>query len=379
MTVDDYVLSLGENHTPTILNLYVDAAHLEDSPNESLNCQIAATKAAGAILMLTIEPWDGLHTIDSVVTTYLARLCRDINDAGVGVFVRFAHEMNGGWYPWGARPGEYRDTYRAVAAAVKAAAENTAMVWAPNTGMGYPYNGAGKYLPTDTEGSRFKQMDTNRDGVLDRDDDPFAPYYPGDDVVDWIGVSLYSKRNNRESDDEANKAAERGLLNKYINNPGTEYNLYELYAKEKNKPLMIAETASAFYPDFPEGDGEVAIKRQWWRQFWSPETLNEYPLLKVRPPSLPSSQDLSLTMKRQPCGSNSLKLPTPVRSATTPSRAKRRSLMHFSKTRGKRTPSPFSTARRRTYPAGQVDVRAPSQVTTMEMENRTRRRAWRRV
>lgn len=328
MTTDDYVLSLGENRAPTILNVYFDAAHLEGGLNEPLNCQIAAAKAAGAILMLTIEPWDGLHKIDSVVTTYLARLCRDINDAGVGVFVRFAHEMNGDWYPWGARPGEYRDTYRAVAAAVKAAAENTAMVWAPNTGVGYPYDGAGKYLPTDTEGSRFKQMDTNRDGVLDEHDDPFGPYYPGDDVVDWIGISLYSKRDNRESDDRANKMDKRGPLNMYINNPGTKFNIYEIYAKGKNKPFMIAETASAYYPDFPEGDGEVEVKRQWWRQFWSPETLKDYPLLKVlplSPLSSPPLQSRQLTHPvRQPSGSNSPKPRTRAKCATTRSRGSRR-------------------------------------------------------
>jgi hypothetical protein len=36
-------------------------------------------------------------------------------------------------------------------------------------------------------------MDTNGDGVLDNSDDPFTPYYPGDDMVDWVGISVYSK------------------------------------------------------------------------------------------------------------------------------------------------------------------------------------------
>lgn len=66
------------------------------------------------------------------------------------------------------------------------------MVWAPNTAVGYPFNGAGKYLPN-ADDPRFRQMDTNGDGKVDNADDPFAPYYPGDDVVDWVGISLYSK------------------------------------------------------------------------------------------------------------------------------------------------------------------------------------------
>jgi hypothetical protein len=36
-------------------------------------------------------------------------------------------------------------------------------------------------------------LDTNGDGQLTQADDPYAPYYPGDDFVDWIGLSLYYK------------------------------------------------------------------------------------------------------------------------------------------------------------------------------------------
>ena len=28
--------------------------------------------------------------------------------------------------------------------------------------------------------------------VFDKFDDPYAPYYPGDDVVDWVGITVYS-------------------------------------------------------------------------------------------------------------------------------------------------------------------------------------------
>ena len=33
-------------------------------------------------------------------------------------------------------------------------------------------------------------MDTNGDGVVDNLDDPYAPYYPGDTSVDWVGMSV---------------------------------------------------------------------------------------------------------------------------------------------------------------------------------------------
>ena len=59
--------------------------------------------------------WYGAD-IDDLVT----RL-RAWNDSGVGVFVRFAHEMNGSWYAWGQQPTAYAAAFRRVAAAVRAA------------------------------------------------------------------------------------------------------------------------------------------------------------------------------------------------------------------------------------------------------------------
>lgn len=35
------------------------------------------------------------------------------------------------------------------------------------------------------------ELDTNGDRVIDMRDDMYSPYYPGDDVVDWVGMSLY--------------------------------------------------------------------------------------------------------------------------------------------------------------------------------------------
>ncbi|KAA8910095.1 glycoside hydrolase superfamily [Sphaerosporella brunnea] len=280
MSIDDYVNALGVTRAPVIINIYFDIEQI-NIVNNPLNCQIAAARAAGAILMLTVEPWGGLNVVNSTATTQLGQLCRDINDAGMPVLVRFAHEMNGDWYPWGQRPGEYRDAFRAVASAVKAAAPNSAMVWAPNTGVGYPYAGAGKYYPTDTKSSAFSQMDTNQDGRIDEKDDPFTPYYPGDDVVDWIGVSLYSKRDNGRADQYANILSDRSSVKKYITSPNTNFNLYQKFAEAKNKPFMIAETAAAYYPNFPKGNGEVALKQNWWRQFWSADALNTFPLLKA--------------------------------------------------------------------------------------------------
>ncbi|KAI5820278.1 glycoside hydrolase superfamily [Pyronema omphalodes] len=281
-SLDDYTQSLG-GRGPTIVNLYFNWEHL-GGLNEPLNCHIAAVKAAGAVLMLTIEPWQGLGSdvISDEKVEEMAKLAREINNAGVGLFVRFAHEMNGDWYPWGANPKQFTAAFSKISKAIKAATKNTLMVWAPNTGVGYPFRGAGKYFPS-ADSEQYKQMDTNQDGALDANDDPFTPYYPGDDVVDWVGISLYSKRENSKPTELANTVADRTSLQTYITNPNADksFDIYTKFVKEKGKPFMIAETGASFYPGYPVGDGDVAVKRNWWRQFWSPETRELYPLLKA--------------------------------------------------------------------------------------------------
>lgn len=69
--------------------------------------------------------------------------------------------------------------------AVKALAPATVVVWAPNLGSGYPFGQTANIASTD-----LAVLDTNKNGQLDAGDDPYTPYYPGDDYVDWIGLSV---------------------------------------------------------------------------------------------------------------------------------------------------------------------------------------------
>lgn len=69
--------------------------------------------------------------------------------------------------------------------AVKAIAPDAALVWAPNLGNGYPYGETNVANATE-----LAALDTNGNGQLDTGDDPFGPYYPGDNYVDWIGLSI---------------------------------------------------------------------------------------------------------------------------------------------------------------------------------------------
>ncbi len=53
---------------------------------------------------------------------------------------------------------------------------DSAMLWAPNSGAGYPFEG-GAYCAV--EAAKNFLLDTDGDGVLDMSDDMYTPYYPG--------------------------------------------------------------------------------------------------------------------------------------------------------------------------------------------------------
>src|SRR5215218_7017581 len=131
---------------------------------------------AGRLPMMTWEPWN--HTTPSAnpyslpaiaageFDAYLSAQGKALAAVGAPVAVRFGHEMNGSWYPWGQgvdgnTAEDYVAAYRHVHDVIAAAgASNVVWVWSPIT-------------------------------VISRPDVPLAPLYPGDDYVDWVGLSVY--------------------------------------------------------------------------------------------------------------------------------------------------------------------------------------------
>src|SRR5205823_13767123 len=92
-------------------------------------------------------------------------------------------------YSWSQDPLAYVSAFRRLAEAVHRTAPETAMLWAPNYGGGYPFKGGSFAAVPGT--AAYAALDTNHDGVVDQLDDPYAPYYPGDAAVDWVGMTIY--------------------------------------------------------------------------------------------------------------------------------------------------------------------------------------------
>ena len=134
--------------------------------------------------ILSWEPWDYTagpnqpgYKLSEIANgrydTYVRSWARGIAALRYPVVLRFAHEMNGFWFPWGEqangnRPGEYVKAWRHVHDVFAAAgATNVAWLWSPNV----TYPGA----------------------------TPLAGLYPGDAYVDWIGLSGYYGTEGRTS------------------------------------------------------------------------------------------------------------------------------------------------------------------------------------
>ncbi|MFC3767073.1 stalk domain-containing protein [Paenibacillus sp. GCM10012303] len=161
---------------------------------------VSNAKEADGALQIAWQPLNGLDSVQD--DSYLRKWAQDAKAAGIPIFLRFAGEMNGDWTPWTDDPATYIEKFRTVASVMHSEAPNVAMVWSP--GDVPRYN-------------------------MDR-------YYPGDEYVDWVGVSLYTEpysHGNPEVSMEATTPIER--LDE----------LYRLYADRK--PVMLSESAVAHY------------------------------------------------------------------------------------------------------------------------------------
>ncbi|HEY8753408.1 MAG TPA: glycosyl hydrolase [Arthrobacter sp.] len=135
--------------SPSMVLFYED--FLQAPPINEMN----AVRARGAVPLVTWEPWAWGGGLDQPAYS-LNRITAGDFDAritqwgqalaawGQPVQLRFAHEMNGNWYPWaegvnGNQPGDYVQAWRHVHDVVAATgASNVSWVWSPNV----PYFGS---------------------------------------------------------------------------------------------------------------------------------------------------------------------------------------------------------------------------------------------
>jgi hypothetical protein len=228
-----------------------------------------STNDVGATPILTLEPFQPHVFLDwkpgSKAYEATKIFAQGAGAWGKPLFVRFAHEMNGSWYPWaewtdlnqnmqrdageetGFTAENYRQSYRNMASMFRKYAPNVALIWCPNSGL----LGGGKR-------------------------DVFRPFYPGDDVVDWVGIDIYERGwsmpmpgaklwggqfahnlTHDMTDDAATKENE-------------SVNFYLLYGQWKKKPIMICETGAtlSYRTDLPVAQ-RAQMTRDWKIGYWN--------------------------------------------------------------------------------------------------------------
>lgn len=119
----------------------------EDFASPPPIAEFAAVRRRGARPIVTWEPWlcrgrarnvssEPFHFIvEGRYDAYLRRWADELRDFGSTVYVRFAHEFNGTWYPWSSAAGtsasEYTAAWRYLHALFAAhGAANVRWVWA---------------------------------------------------------------------------------------------------------------------------------------------------------------------------------------------------------------------------------------------------------
>ncbi len=280
-SLEEYAEKLG--HRPSVAVSFSDLP-LSDADEDDVRAAADQVRGNGGSLLLTLEPHGGLASVTPEVAEGLATFLAEINGEGVPVIVRFAHEMNGSWYEWGQQPTAYIEAFRIVADALHAGAPGSATMWAPNNAGGYPFTG-GK-ASAEPGSADFALLDTDGDGTLTIADDAYAPYYPGDDVVDWVGMSLYHWGSTypwgeNELPEEGKFAAQlTGTYNGLAGDETAAPDFYQTYAVDHEKPLAIPETAALVVPG-GDTEQELAIKRAWWQQVLSEDNATRFPQLKM--------------------------------------------------------------------------------------------------
>jgi hypothetical protein len=191
---------------------------------------------SGVIPSIRILPWsdydkyDKKYSLRKIVNgdfdEKLEKWAKDLEATGIPVMIDFAAEPNGDWFPWsgihnGAEktsgygdknsydgPEIYRDAYKHVIKLFRKAGVTKA-TWV------FHVNAIG------SSGAEWNQIKN---------------YYPGDEYIDWIGVSAYGPQRWGES------------YTRFVDIMQAGYN--ELAALTPNKPIAILEFGVADYlPD----------------------------------------------------------------------------------------------------------------------------------
>lgn len=235
-----YLGAIPENSTP-LMPLGAYLTYIDNMRQDDF--YYPANSMISSDSVITMAGWT-IDDLGSVDLDHVRTVLQTLNSYGKPIFVRFANEMNGS--ALGDDPTLYVDTFRSVANMIHEY-PNLAVVWSP--------------------------MDI---GSLDR---PFEYYYPGDEYVDWIGVSCYTikyflgNQNTSLNDSIYFMTGDYGWTTNRLK-PVLKF----MQDNNINKPVMISEGGVAVNNQYGEALEEWA-KPRLRNMLWN--TVMKYPQVKM--------------------------------------------------------------------------------------------------
>jgi hypothetical protein len=255
-----------------------------------------------AFMMLTVYPYEGFEAVSDAAHRQLVDKIATLAKSGMKLLIRYASEMNGSWFRYGQQPKAFLRNWRKLYDDVKNASgsskDNAAFLWSPNDGSGYPFT---NYGIIEIAAADVPDLDTDRNGRVAFGDDPYSPYFPGDEYVDFVGMSIYHYSNTfpyGSNDIPPPGNFERRLTGRSVVG---NFSIYEMFSGPNgvpnvtagNHPFFVSETGATIFlavrdprtdtwsrPPGTDHANRVLIRRSWWRQFLDPAFLDRYPKLK---------------------------------------------------------------------------------------------------
>ena len=216
----DYSNSTGEitdfqtktGKTVDYLSIY---KHMGDETSKYLTqAELTYIKTTNKKLIIAWEPWNPAESLNQsknylldiangTEDAYITQFANEVKNSNVPTIIRFAHEMNGNWYPWGNKPNEYINAYKHIVTKFRdLGVTNAYWMWNINVGS----------VPVEPIES-------------------VSQYYPGYDYVDYVGIDGFNFGNTTNW---SSWTEFEDLFHKTYNHVVHVY----------NKPVIIAETSS---------------------------------------------------------------------------------------------------------------------------------------
>jgi hypothetical protein len=248
---------------------------LTDESEDLLEDLSATSAGAGAVGVVNVEPADITALTVDDAEELAAAVARVTEQHDSYLLLRFAPEMNGSWKPWGRRPVTYRTTFGELADAVHEATDAAAMVWAPTYGAGYPYaepinsRAVGDTIAAaELDRRNIPYLDTTGDGEVTIADDPYGPYYPGDEHVDWVGLTIlrFGLRPGLDTNTRPKPGELAARLDEQFGygDERVRESFYDRFARPTRQPFLL-ETGAVYNPR-SAGPSEEAVKTTWLQQ-----------------------------------------------------------------------------------------------------------------